>query len=198
MRQDVLESDLKNGAVIGSSSPRRCAALKKIYPNAEVRICRGNVNSRFLKLDNKEYDAIVVSYAGLKRLKLETRVKRIFGSAEMLPAIGQGIVAIQIRKADINRFVHLKLVNDFNAETAAKVERALLFRLQGNCHSAIAGHCTFLSQTNIQLSGIVYNTATGDYIKSIRQAEISSGIEKLGIMVADDLISQGARAFMAG
>ena len=129
-RAGVSEEDIRRGGVIGSSAPRRAAALKKLYPAAEVKLCRGNVNSRLQKLDNGEYDAIVLSYAGLKRLNLEARASRVYGIDEILPAIGQGIVSIQIRKADIDIYSCLRQINDFKAETAAKVERAILFRLE--------------------------------------------------------------------
>ena len=197
LRAGVSESDLDRGGVIGSSAPRREAALRKLYPPSEIKLCRGNVNSRLQKLDEGQYDGIVLSYAGLKRLDLDGRVSRIFNPDEMLPAVGQGIITIQVRKADIETCPYLQKISDSNAEIAAKVERAMLFRLQGNCHSAIAGHCSFVDPTHVHMCGMVYNQSTGDYLKASRDSEISLDVEKLGSLVADDLIAQGALGLFA-
>ena len=197
LREGVSEVDLRVGGVIGSSAPRRQAALKKLYTAAEVRLCRGNVNSRLKNLDEGKFDAIVLSYAGLKRLKFESRVARIFQPDEMLPAVGQGIMSLQVRKEDAEKCPYLKKISDPKAEIAASVERAMLFRLNGNCHSAIAGYCSFLSDTRVQMCGIVYNPETGDFLKSVIESDVAADIENLGTRVADDLIAQGARDLIA-
>lgn len=197
LRPGLSEDDIRQGGIIGSSAPRRGAALRNLYPAAEVRMCRGNVNSRLQKLDNGNFDAIILSYAGLKRLNLEDRASRVYSADEMLPAIGQGIVSIQVRKADIGKCSYLAQINDTKAETAAKVERAMLFHLQGNCHSAIAGYCSFLEEDEVNFCGMVYNPVTGHFMKSERQAKLSPDIDRLGTNVAEDLIAQGAKALMA-
>ncbi len=197
LRDGVTEDDLRSGGVIGSSAPRRQAALKKLYPAAEIRLCRGNVNSRLKKLDEGQFDAVVLSYAGLLRLDLSSRVSRIFQPDEMLPAVGQGIMSLQVRKADAEKCPYLKQISDPKAEIAAAVERAMLFRLNGNCHSAIAGYCSFLSETRVQMCGIVYNPETGDFLKAVIQSELEPNIENLGLRVADELIAQGAHALIA-
>jgi hydroxymethylbilane synthase len=197
LREGVTEDVLHQGGIIGSSAPRREAVLRTLYPKVDIKLCRGNVNSRLRKLDAGEYDAIVLSYAGLMRLDLANRVSRVYSPEEMLPAIGQGIMAIQVRKADVERCPYLQQISDPHAETAAKVERAMLFRLQGNCHSAIAGHCSFLPENKINMCGMVYNPCNGAFVKSARQADICANVEQLGTLVAEDLIAQGAQALMA-
>jgi hydroxymethylbilane synthase len=197
MRVGCNENDLrKEGGVIGSSAPRREAALRTLYPRAQIKLCRGNVNSRLQKLDDGEYDAIVLSYAGLLRMNFEERANHIYSHEEILPAVGQGIITLQVRKADIEKCPYLKQISDSKAEIAARVERALLFRMQGNCHSAIAGHCSFLPEGKVQMCGIVYNPKTGALLKASRVAEISPTVETLGGLVADDLFAQGARELM--
>ena len=197
LRGGVREEDLLKGGVIGSSAPRRVAALKTLYPLVDVTLCRGNVNSRLRKLDEGQYDAIVLSYAGMQRLGLAARVSRVYNVEEMLPAIGQGIMTLQVRKADLVKCPYLQRLSDRKAEIAARVERAMLFRLQGNCHSAISGYCSFISDTQVQMCGIVYNPATGACLKVTRQAAITPDIETLGTSIAEELIAQGAQDLMA-
>jgi hydroxymethylbilane synthase len=187
---------MHDGGIIGSSAPRREAALRMLYPSAEVRMCRGNVNSRLRKLDEAQYDAIVLSYAGLKRLGLHDRVSRVFSADEVLPAVGQGIVTLQVRKADVDKCPYLRQINDTQAETAAMVERTMLYRLQGNCHSAIAGYCSFPTADDVNMCGIVYNSITGAYLKVARETKFSPSIANLGALVADDLIIQGANRLL--
>lgn len=198
LRQGItLESLVVTGGVIGSSSPRREASLRRLYPGVNMKLCRGNVNSRLQKLDDGQFDGIVLSYAGLKRLGFAQRASYIYSQEEMLPAVGQGIMALQVRKVDLERCPFLRSVNNEDAEIAAKVERAMLFRLQGNCHSAIAGYCSMGSDQRVVMRGAVYNQATGDFVASIREASLNQEIDRLGNDVAEDLLSKGARALMA-
>jgi len=197
LRADISENDLHKGGVIGTSAPRRQAALRQLYPKAEIKLCRGNVNSRLSKLDEGQFDALILSYAGLKRLKFDGRVARVYQPEEILPAVGQGIMSLQVRKEDAENCPFLRRLNDSKAEIAASVERAMLFRLHGNCHSAISGYCSFLSDTRVQMSGIIYNPITGECLKAVRQAELTPDIESLGRLIADDLIEQGAYTLMA-
>jgi len=98
---------------------------------------------------------------------------------------------------DMEKYPYLKRMSDPRAEIAARVERALLLRVQGNCHTAIAGHCSFPSENKAHMCGIVYNPRTGAFLKASRVAELSSTIEGLGTLVAEDLIAQGAHLLMA-
>ncbi|MDE2029540.1 MAG: hydroxymethylbilane synthase [Alphaproteobacteria bacterium] len=198
LRDGVREDDLRDNpkALIGTSAPRRSAMLKQLYPGIRTDLCRGNVNSRLRKLDDGEYDAIVLSYAGLKRLNMDGRVSRVYDTAEILPAIGQGILAIQVRRADIERCPFLRDISDRTAETVAAAERAMLFRLQGNCHSAIAGHCEILPGGALHLRGAVFDPASARFVEAQHQAHGPDGAEALGHHVADALLAQGAAAFI--
>ncbi len=196
LRAGVTEEDLKRGGRIGSSSPRRKAALQRLYPNATVDLCRGNADGRVGKLDAGDFDALILAASGLERVGLEQRIARIYTPEDMLPAIGQGIVVLQARRADVARCPYLQQLSDAHAESAARVERAMLFRLQGNCHSAIAGYCDFLRTGDLRMRGIVYHPETGAPLEAERSAPPSSCLEDLGIQVAEDLFAQGARGLI--
>ena len=194
LRNGVTEDDLRQGrAPIGSSAPRRGAALRHLYPNAEITLCRGNVNSRLRKLDDGAFGAIVLSYAGLCRLGFADRANRIYNPDAMLPAVGQGIVTLQIRAADRDRYAFLSALNDPDSALAASIERAMLFRLQGNCHTAIAGYCSFPTATTVEMRSVVYDPATGAAMESVRQTARTDAEAKFGAQVAEDLLAQGFR-----
>ncbi len=123
---------------IGSASPRRRLQLRKLFPELEVRPVRGNVQTRLRKLDGGEYGALVLAAAGLKRLGLEGRISRYFQPEELLPAAGQGILAVQCR-ADMDRAV-FDCLRDPAAEACAMAERAFVRALDGGCSSPIAAY----------------------------------------------------------
>ena len=123
---------------VGSASPRRRIQLRELFPDAEVRTVRGNVLTRLRKLDSGEYGALVLAAAGLKRLGLEERISRYFQPEELLPAAGQGILAVQCRE-DMDRSV-FDCLRDEGAERCALTERAFVRALDGGCSSPIAAH----------------------------------------------------------
>lgn len=122
----------------GSASPRRRVQLRELFPELEVRPVRGNVQTRLRKLDGGEYGALILAAAGLKRLGLEGRVSRYFTPEELLPAAGQGILAVQCR-ADMDRSV-FDCLRDREAALCALAERAFVRALDGGCSSPIAAH----------------------------------------------------------
>ena len=123
---------------VGSASPRRRIQLRELFPDAEVRTVRGNVLTRLRKLDSGEYGALVLAAAGLKRLGLEERISRYFQPEELLPAAGQGILAVQCRE-DMDRSV-FDCLRDEGAERCALAGRAFVRALDGGCSSPIAAH----------------------------------------------------------
>ncbi len=122
---------------IGSSSPRRRMQLAALFPGKEVRSIRGNIQTRLSKLE-KEYGALVLAWAGLYRLGLENRASRIFSTEEMIPAAGQGILAVQGREGEDYSF--LKSVDDAAARQAALAERAFVQALGGGCSEPVTAH----------------------------------------------------------
>lgn len=123
---------------IGCSSARRAVQLKKKYPLAEVLPVRGNLQTRLRKLDEGQYSALVLAAAGLKRLGLENRISRTFSVYEMLPAAGQGILAVQGRRHE--DVAYLNLFHDEEAASCLKAERAFVRALDGGCSSPVAAY----------------------------------------------------------
>lgn len=186
--RDVLvlpkgEDEWKPGLPIGCSSSRRILQLKELYPEAEFKPVRGNVLTRLRKLDEGEYSALVLAAAGLKRLGLEERISRCFEPEEMIPAAGQGILAVQGKAG--GDYTFLKDYNDSQAEAAAVCERAFVRELDGGCSSPIAAHAR-IWDGKIHLLGLYYDEMTGKYQKGRRVGEVSEA-EYIGRALAEEL-----------
>jgi len=131
--------ELKPQAKIGTSSFRRHAQLNLLRNDLEVEAMRGNIDTRITKLKNKEYDAIVLSLAGIQMLNLISEVKEVFTIEQMMPAVGQGAIALQCKKNDQKTLESLKAVNDKETYYCTLAERALLEAIGGDCDTAIGG-----------------------------------------------------------
>jgi len=136
---DKSFNELKSQSKIGTSSFRRHAQLKLLRNDLEIVTMRGNIDTRITKLKNKEYDAIVLSLAGIQILNLTDHVKEIFTIEQMLPAIGQGVIALQCKKDDQKTLNILKTINDKETYYCIQTERALLEAIGGDCDTAIGG-----------------------------------------------------------
>ena len=139
---------------VGSASPRRRIQLEKLFPGCRIEPARGNVLTRLQKLDSGQYGALVLAVAGLRRLGLENRVNRVFAPEEMLPAAGQGILAVQAR-ADFDPSI-LSPLNNNEAELCALAERAFLQTLDGGCSSPVAAYAR-VQQGQIVLRGLYWD-----------------------------------------
>lgn len=154
--------ELDPGKPIGCSSLRRTLQLKELYPHMECRSVRGNVQTRLSKLDGGEYSALILAAAGLKRLGMEDRISRYFEPEEMIPAAGQGILAVQGR-ADIT-YDCLDGFEDPQARAAALCERAYVKYLDGGCSSPIAAFAR-VEEGKLLLRALYYDENTGNYRK---------------------------------
>ena len=134
---DKKFKDLKQNAVIGTSSYRRQFQIKKIRSDFNCKLIRGNVDTRIKKLMNGEYDAIILSYAGIKHLKFEDKISQIFSIEEIIPSAGQGIIAIQCRENDEDMISMLKKINHKETYKRAHAERNILKILEGDCETAV-------------------------------------------------------------
>ena len=132
--------ELNSKSVIGTSSYRREFQIKRIRPDIDCKLIRGNIDTRIQKLNNGTYDAIILSYAGIKYLKLEDKVSEIFSSEEIIPSAGQGIIALQCREENDELTSILKKINHEETYKRAKVERDILKVLEGDCDTAIGVH----------------------------------------------------------
>lgn len=165
---------------VGCSSLRRILQMKELYPQAEFKSVRGNVLTRMNKLDSGEYGALILAAAGLKRLGLEERIFRYFDPEEMIPAAGQGILAVQGRRGEDYSYL-----DDFasrESEWAASAERAFVRYLNGGCSSPVAAHAV-ISGEKIHLLGLYYEEATGNYRKGSIDGSAEEAAE-LGIRLA--------------
>ena len=186
--------DLPIGAKLGSCSLRRIVQVKAMRPDLEILDLRGNVNTRLKKLDDGEYDAIILACSGLTRLGFDNRIKQDLSPDDSLPAVGQGALGIEIKANDheisslIKPLIHQKTQIEVNAE------RALNTALQGGCSVAI-GAFAMSEDSKLTLSGMVGNVDSGEIIRVQETGETSKPID-LGIRAAKKLLSLGARELL--
>ncbi len=186
--------DLPIGARVGSCSLRRIVQLKAIRPDLVILDLRGNVNTRLKKLDDGEYDAIILACAGLIRLGFEDRIKQHLNLKQSLPAVGQGALGIEIRANDheINELIEPLTHNKTLTEVSA--ERAMNATLQGGCSVAI-GAFAASNGSDLTLNGMVGNVNSGAILKVEECGEVTQH-KDLGIKVANKLLSLGARELL--
>ena len=132
-----LIKDLKPNSIVGTSSFRREFQLKKIRSDLNYKLIRGNVDTRIKKLNEKLYDAIILSYAGIQSLKLDKNISQIFSTREIIPSVGQGVVALQCRKNDSEIIKLLDKVNHKLTNICVIAERQFLKVLEGDCETAV-------------------------------------------------------------
>ena len=137
-KKKLKELNLKS--VIGTSSYRREFQIKKIRPDIKCKLIRGNVDTRIKKLKEGIYDAIILSYAGIKYLNYENEISEIFSAEEIIPSVGQGIIALQSRDEDKDTASILKKINHLETYKRAHAERNILKILEGDCETAIGAH----------------------------------------------------------
>ncbi|MDB3893014.1 hydroxymethylbilane synthase [Candidatus Thioglobus sp.] len=184
-------SDLPKNAKVGTCSMRRIVQLKAQRPDLEILDLRGNVNTRLQKLDDGEFDAIILACAGLIRLKFEDRIKQEISAIESLPAVGQGAVGIEIRENDQEILDLIKPLIDQDSTYRVSAERAMNTRLEGGCSVPIAGYAT-LDGDQISLTGLVGNVESGVILKHQVSGHVHQS-EVLGEMLGDQLIKMGAK-----
>ena len=132
--------DLQAQAIIGTSSYRREFQIKKIRSDLNCKLIRGNVDTRIKKLNDGLYDAIILSYAGIKSLSIEDKITEIFSTQEIIPSAGQGIVSLQCRNDDKDIISILDSINDQKTYLRAHAERNVLKVLEGDCETAVGAH----------------------------------------------------------
>lgn len=187
--------DLPDGARVGSSSLRRQCQLRVRRPDLEVLDLRGNVNTRLQKLDDGEFDAILLACAGLRRLGLETRIADALLPENFVPAIGQGTIGIECRADDARVLNLIQPLHDANTHIRIRAERALNERLQGGCQVPIGGYAD-LAHGVIVLRGIVGRPDGSELVQGVISGQPDDA-EELGVVLAEDLLSRGAREILA-
>lgn len=183
-------SELPEGAVIGTCSLRRQCQLKHLRPDLRVLDLRGNVNTRLGKLDNDEFDAIILASAGLIRLGMADRIAARFSNEEMLPACGQGIVGIECKSDDETTNNILEALHDTDSADRVNCERSLNARLGGSCSTPIAAY-SVLRKDDLHLRAMV-GLPDGTKVLHASGAAPRSEAQALGLRVAEELLASGA------
>lgn len=190
----MLFHDLPEGALVGSSSLRRQAQLKMMRPDLRVEALRGNVNTRLAKLENGDYDAIILAAAGLERLELERHISQQFLPSEMLPAAAQGVVGIECLSDKSELRATLSQLNHSTTVQTTLAERAIAKKLQANCQSPVATYAV-VDDAQLNVTALV---ALPDGSRSIRDSVSGrpEDAEQLGEDLAARLLQSGARELL--
>ena len=189
--------ELPAGSVVGTSSLRRECQLRSRRPDLDIKFLRGNVNTRLRKLDEAEYDAIILASAGLIRLGFAGRIAQHMDICDSLPAGGQGAVGIELRSDDSAVLSLLQVVHHEPTARRVIAERAMNKRLEGGCQVPIGCYADYVDGgETLLLRGLVGNP-DGSQILRAEAIAPAAEAEQLGISVAEDLLSQGAAAILA-
>ncbi len=188
---------LPAGSVVGTSSLRRECQLRARRPDLRVRFLRGNVNTRLRKLDEGEYDAIILASAGLVRLDFGHRIAQRIPVEDSLPAGGQGAVGIELRSDDAPLLDLLQVLHHEPTARRVTAERAMNRRLQGGCQVPIACFADYLDDDTLRLRGLV-GRPDGSLLLRAESRAPAVEAEALGCTVAEELLDQGAGEILAG
>ncbi|XP_058865579.1 porphobilinogen deaminase-like isoform X5 [Acipenser ruthenus] len=215
---------LPEKSVIGTSSLRRAAQLKKRFPHLEFKDIRGNLNTRLKKLDEKDdFSAIILAAAGLRRMGWESRVSQLLGPEDCMYAVGQGALAVEVRARDRDILDMVSVLHDPETVLRCVAERAFLRHLEGGCSVPVAVH-TEIKDSQLYMTGAVFSLDGSDSIKETMQTSLvmdtqeeegssddpqhvgitarnvcsrdQASAEKLGVDLACLLLSKGAREIL--
>ncbi|MER2492505.1 hydroxymethylbilane synthase [Catenovulum sediminis] len=186
--------DLPKGAVVGTSSLRRQCQLLKHRPDLQVKWLRGNVQTRLRKLDEGQYDAIVLASAGLIRLKLEDRIRYRIPTEVMLPAVGQGAVGIECRAGDQATHNILSVLKDQDTTIRLTAERAFNTKLNGGCQVPIAGFAEFKGN-ELFFRGLVASV-DGKKVFYTEKSGMIEEAQQIGEAAAQELLAAGAKTVL--
>ena len=177
--------DLDIKSIVGTSSFRREFQIKKLRPDINCKIIRGNVDTRIRKLKEGLYDAVILSYAGIKYLKLENEISEVFSTQEIIPSAGQGIIALQCREDDMEIISLLKKINHNETHKRAHAERNILKVLEGDCETAIGAH-SIIEGDNIVVEAELFSLDGSKrfYEKKIQKIE---KFREVGIEIGQNL-----------
>lgn len=183
-------ADLPHGARVGTSSLRRAAQLRQLRPDLQVESVRGNLDTRIRKLDEGQYDAILLAAAGLKRLGWGDRIAEILAPEQMCPAVGQGALAIETRAG----FDAVAMLDHADTHTAVMAERAVLGTLGGGCQVPIGAYAT-VSEGRVRILAIVAAPDGTQVIRAEAEGPAAEALE-IGARLAADLLARGARQIL--
>ena len=188
-------ADLPEGATVGTSSLRRRAQLAALRPDLKIVDLRGNLDTRLRKLDEGKFQAIILAAAGLNRLGMSSRATGYFTAKEMLPAVGQGALGIELRKDDDELLAGLSFLNDANTTIAVAAERAFLHRLEGGCQVPI-GAFAEVDGGQVELTGLVASVDGKEGLKDSISGP-NAEAQQIGAQLANKLLDMGGREILA-
>lgn len=191
-REGVPLEELPENARVGTSSLRRQSQILACRPDLQVEPVRGNLNTRYKKLMEGHFDAIVLAHAGIERMGWTDKVTQILPEDVMLPAVGQGALAVQCRSDDKEMLEALKGVNDPVTERAVAAERTFLHAFEGGCHLPIAGYATIEGE-QIRLQGLVAHPSGTPVIRGEKEGTDAADV---GRRLAEELMEKGARPLL--
>lgn len=192
--------EMPEGSILGTSSLRRKSQVIKLKQNLEIKDLRGNVDTRIRKLEEGLYDGIILAYAGLKRLGLESKVKYIFSPTEIIPAVCQGFLAIEGRSDDSIIKELIQPLNHRESEIRATAERSFLKIVEGGCQVPLASYCEIL-ENKISITGYISDLEGIRYyketiIEEITEETIKQAVE-IGKKLGDKLLNLGGNQILA-
>ena len=183
-------SDLPEGAKVGTSSLRRKAQLLHARPDLRIFDLRGNVNTRLRKLEEEHFDAIILAVAGLKRLGFGERITEVLPRSVMLPAVGQGALAIETRAGDGETQELIGFLNDPGTACCARAERAFLTRVEGGCQVPVGVYATPEGEEGLQVEAVIASL-DGQRLYRDRLTGSREEAEQLGTEIAERLLAAG-------
>jgi hydroxymethylbilane synthase len=186
--------DLPQGAKVGTSSLRRQVQIKRRRRDLNVETLRGNVDTRLRKLQEGFYDAIILAYAGVKRMGMEDKITQVL--EDFIPAVGQGSLAIEIREDDRDVWQVVRDLDHTESRIRAECERAFLRELQGGCQVPIGAY-SWIEGDNILIKGFVSDLEGIKFIEGMKSAGMKCA-EQIGVQLARELLSKGAEEILRG
>ena len=195
-------SEMPAGTIVGTSSLRREAQVREINPGVEVRMLRGNVNTRVRKLDEGSYDAMILAVAGLNRIEQSHRISARLEPEAFLPAVGQGALALECRSERTDVLALLAPLVHGPTLLAIMAERAFSRSLSGSCHTPIAGHAIFRGQ-ELWLRGLIAMRDGTDVLRGERSIPLAAdgedlaAAEALGRALGEEFLTRGAARFFS-
>jgi hydroxymethylbilane synthase len=188
-------SSLPEGASVGTGSLRRSAQLMHLRPDFHVVPLRGNVDTRLRKLESENLEAVILATAGLRRLGFSNRISQVLSTREILPAVGQGALGLELRKDDVATNDALQFLNHERTEVTVRAERAFLNKLEGGCQVPIAAFCRFEGE-GLVLQGLVAKLDGSRVIRDEARGP-KNRPEGIGTTLAEMLLASGADRILA-
>lgn len=195
-REGAKLTGLPAGTVVGTSSLRRTCQLLERRPDLRIQSLRGNVQTRLQRMEEHRMGGAVLALAGLKRLGLDGRVTELLSPEESLPAVGQGVLALQCRSDDRRMKTLLAPIDHAPTRAAVRAERALLAKLEGGCTVPLAGYAV-LRDGALHLRGLVGRPDGTEVVRGERRGPIAEA-EALGESLAEELLARGGREILRG